>query len=95
MPDERESIYLRAANRALAGYEEIMRNQNDTIMDLESRLAGCDEDYLNRIAALEEPLKIVVARCKCKGTGHRRVVEPDGNLWEDCERCRWARELLF
>jgi len=93
--DERESIYLRASNRALARYEEVIRNQNETIMELEFALACTDEDYQSRIAVLEKPLKTFVAKCKrCKGTGHSRVVEPDGNLWESCELCRWARELL-
>lgn len=93
--EEKESIYLRAANRALARYEEVIREQNETIKDLESRLAGCDEDYYNKIQALQEPVKVYIDRCRrCKGTGHSQVVEPYGNLWEDCELCRWARELL-
>lgn len=36
--DERESIYLRAANRALAGYEEVIRKQKERIDALEEPL---------------------------------------------------------
>jgi hypothetical protein len=93
--NDRESIYIRASNRALARYEEVIREQTEIIKDLESRLAGCDEDYYNKIQALQEPVKVYIDRCKkCKGTGNHLVVEPDGNLWTDCERCRWARDLL-